>query len=102
MKVKPLHFTETPVLGPIYISEVVQGSLYYIQTCFQTFCNRGAVQEIDMESALIAVSGFPEGTTKSQLMIYFQSEKESGGGDVESIEIDRGRAFVTFEDLEGT
>ena len=35
-------------------------------------------------------------------MIYFQSEKESGGGDVESIEIDRGRAFVTFEDLEGT
>jgi len=55
-----------------------------------------------MESAQIAVSGFPEGTTKSQLMIYFQSEKESGGGDVESIEIDRGRAFVTFEDLEGT
>ena len=55
-----------------------------------------------MESAQIAVSGFPQGTTKSQLMIYFQSEKESGGGDVESIEIDRGRAFVTFEDLEGT
>ena len=35
-------------------------------------------------------------------MIYFQSEKESGGGDVESIEIERGRAIVTFEDLEGT
>jgi len=55
-----------------------------------------------MEGAQIVVSGFPEGTTESQLMIYFQSERESGGGDVESIEIDRGRAFVTFEDLEGT
>ena len=55
-----------------------------------------------MESAQIVVSGFPEGTTKNQLMIYFQSERESGGGDVDSIEIDRGRAFVTFEDLEGT
>ena len=55
-----------------------------------------------MESAQIVVSGFPEGTTESQLMIYFQSERESSGGDVESIEIDKGRAFITFEDLEGT
>ena len=55
-----------------------------------------------MDSAQIVVSGFPEDTTKDQLMIYFQSERESGGGDVDSIEIDRGRAFVTFEDLQGT
>ena len=55
-----------------------------------------------MENAQVVVSGFSEGTTKNQLMIYFQSERESGGGDVDSIEIDRGRAFVTFEDLQGT
>ena len=55
-----------------------------------------------MDSAQIVVSGFPEGTTKDQLMIYFQSQRESGGGDVDSIEIDSGRAFVTFEDLQGT
>ena len=55
-----------------------------------------------MESAQIVVAGLPEGATESQLMIYFQSERESGGGDVESIEINGGRAFVTFEDVEGT
>jgi hypothetical protein len=100
--VKPFHFTETPVLEPIYISGVLEGSLYCKETCFQAFRNFGAVQEIGMESAQIVVSGLPEGATESQLMIYFQSERESGGGDVESIEIDGGRAFVTFEDVEGT
>ena len=55
-----------------------------------------------MDSRRILVSGFPDGTTETQLMIYFQSERDSGGGDVDSIEIDGGRAFVTFEDAEGT
>ncbi|XP_078364642.1 protein mono-ADP-ribosyltransferase PARP14-like isoform X2 [Oculina patagonica] len=52
-----------------------------------------------MDSAQIWVSGFPDGTTKTELTIYFQSERDSGGGDVESIEIDGGRAIVTFEDV---
>ena len=34
--------------------------------------------------------------------IYFQFERESGGSDIDSIQVDRGRAFVTFEDLEGS
>lgn len=54
-----------------------------------------------MNSSRILVTGFPAGTTTTQLMIYFQSERESGGGDVESIEIDRGVAQLTFEDVEG-
>ena len=54
-----------------------------------------------MDSPRISVSGFPDGTTKTQLMIYFQSQRDSGGGDVESIEIEGGRAIVTFEDAKG-
>ena len=55
-----------------------------------------------MESSRILVTGFPDDTSKTELMIYFQSERDSGGGDVESIEIDRGRAVITFEDAKGT
>ena len=54
-----------------------------------------------MDSRRILVSGFPDGTTKTQLMNYFRSERDSGGGDVDSIEIDGGRAIVTFEDVKG-
>lgn len=54
-----------------------------------------------MERSQILVSGFPDGTTKSELTVYFQSKRTSGGGDVESIEFDGRRAIVTFEDVEG-
>lgn len=54
-----------------------------------------------MESSTILVTGFPVDTTKTELVIYFQSERDSGGGDVDSIEIDRGRAVITFEDEQG-
>lgn len=54
-----------------------------------------------MERSRILVSGFPEGTSESELTVYFQSKRESGGGDVERIEIKGGKALVTFEDEEG-
>jgi len=54
-----------------------------------------------MERSRILVSGFPKGTTESELTVYFQSKRSSGGGDVESIQFDGGRAIVTFEDVEG-
>lgn len=57
--------------------------------------------EIDMERSHILVSGFPDGTTESELTVYFQSKRSSGGGDVERIEFDGRRAIVTFEDVEG-
>lgn len=55
-----------------------------------------------MESSRILVTGLPKGTTKSDLIIYFQSERESGGGDVRKIEIEGKQAIVTFEDVKGT
>lgn len=55
-----------------------------------------------MERSRVLVSGFPDGTTESELTVYFQSKRYSGGGDVESIEIDGRRAIVTFEEVEGT
>ena len=60
-----------------------------------------SAKEIHMESSRILVSGFPEATTESELTVYFQSKRSSGGGDVEGIEFDGGRAIVTFEDVEG-
>ncbi|CAH3042637.1 unnamed protein product [Pocillopora meandrina] len=51
-----------------------------------------------MDKKQILVTGFPNGTGKAQLMIYFQSERDSGGGDVEKIEIHRGRAYITFDE----
>lgn len=59
-------------------------------------------KEIGMEYSRVLVSGFPDGTTESELTVYFQSKRNSGGGDVESIEIDGKQAIVTFEDVEGT
>ena len=58
-------------------------------------------QKICMESSRILVAGFPDGTTRDQLIIYFQSERDSGGGDVRNIEIDGGQAVITFENVEG-
>ena len=54
-----------------------------------------------MNSSRILISGFPDGTSKTALMIYFQSVRESGGGDVESIEIGRRTARITFTDAQG-
>lgn len=54
-----------------------------------------------MERSRILVSGFPDGTSESELTVYFQSKRDSGGGDVESIEINGRKAEVIFEDVEG-
>ena len=54
-----------------------------------------------MASRKLLISGYPEGTTSEQLMMYFQSRKNSGGGDVEDIELQEGQAVVTFEQEEG-
>ena len=55
-----------------------------------------------MESSRILVTGLPEGTTETDLTIYFQSARDSGGGDVKDIQIHGNQAFITFEDVEGT
>ena len=60
-----------------------------------------ALRGFEMDQKQILVTGFPNGTGKAQLMIYFQSERDSGGGDVEKIEIHRGRAYITFDEARG-
>lgn len=56
---------------------------------------------VSMDSSRILVTGFPDDTTETELVIYFQSTRDSGGGDVESIKIDQGRAEISFEDVKG-
>lgn len=54
-----------------------------------------------MESSRILVTGLPKGTTETDLTIYFQSVRDSGGGDVKKIEIEGRQAFLTFEEVQG-
>lgn len=50
-----------------------------------------------MESRRILVSGFPVGITELDLLVFFQSERDSGGGDVETVEIVYpGSAVIVF------
>ena len=60
--------------------------------------------EYSMESSRILVLGLPEGTTKTDLKVYFQSitDSEGGGVTVKEIDIDGRQAFVTFKDAQGT
>ena len=55
-----------------------------------------------MESPRILVTGLPDGTTKDDIVIYFQSKRDSEGGDVKEVsEIKRGQAIITFSNPEG-
>lgn len=55
-----------------------------------------------MESNRILVTGFPVATTESDLSIFFQSERDSGGGDVETVElVYPGRAIIVFAETKG-
>ena len=40
--------------------------------------------------------------SKQELTIYFQSHKQSGGGDISSIDLNGDEAVITFEDDDGT
>lgn len=55
-----------------------------------------------MESNRVLVTGFPVETTKLDLLGFFQSERDSGGGEVETVDIIcPGRAVVIFAETEG-
>lgn len=55
-----------------------------------------------MEGNRILVTGFPVETTKLDLLGFFQSERDSGGGDVETVDIIcPGRAVIIFAETEG-
>ena len=67
----------------------------------------GATLDVSIEMSdnckTIMVTGLSSITTKDSLWNYFENTRRSGGGYVESVEIqrDNGLAFVTFEDASG-
>ena len=48
------------------------------------------------------VRGIGRTISKEELTIYFQSRKQSGGGDISSIDLNGDEAVITFEDDDGT
>ena len=57
----------------------------------------------DENSKTIKVSGLPASTTKDSIMNYFENKRRSGGGEVETVDLnlEAGVAFVTFKDIGG-
>ena len=53
------------------------------------------------EGRILYVRGIGRAISKEDLIIYFQSRKQSGGGDISSVELKEGEAVITFEDSDG-
>jgi len=51
---------------------------------------------------ILYVRGTGGKISKQELTIYFQSRKQSGGGDISSIDLNGDEAVITFEDEDGT
>ena len=51
---------------------------------------------------ILYVRGIGKTISKEELIIYFQSPKQSGGGDIRSIDLNGDEAIITFEDDHGT
>ena len=51
---------------------------------------------------ILYVRGIGRTISKEELTIYFQSRKQSGGGDISSIDLNGDEAVITFEDDNGT
>jgi len=51
---------------------------------------------------ILYVRGIGRTISKEELTIYFQSHKQSGGGDISSIDVNGDEAVITFEDEHGT
>ena len=52
-------------------------------------------------SRILHVRGIGGTISKEELTIYFQSHKQSGGGDIRSIDLKGDEALITFEDDHG-
>ena len=53
------------------------------------------------DARILYVRGIGSWISKEELTIYFQSRKQSGGGDVRSIDLKEDEAIITFEDGDG-
>ena len=62
----------------------------------------GKYTAVKMDEGRIYVRVTGKAISKKELEIYFQSRKQSGGGDISSIEqINDEESIITFEDQEG-
>ncbi len=74
-------------------------------------CLNGATLDVSFKtrrsdnarSKSIQVTGLTANTTKDSIWNYFENERRSGGGEVETVDLrsDTGVAFVTFKDVYG-
>ena len=53
------------------------------------------------EGRILHVRAIGRKISKQELMIYFQSCKQSGGGDISSVDLREGDAVITFEERAG-
>ena len=53
------------------------------------------------EDRILYVRGIGRTITKEDLTIYFQSRKQSGGGDINSLDLKEDEAVITFEEGDG-
>ena len=53
------------------------------------------------EGRTLYVRGIGRTISKEELTIYFQSRKQSGGGDISSIDLKEGEALIKFEEGDG-
>lgn len=75
----------------------------------QKNCKRRALEECYLCVSKVPVTnclkvyGFRDGTSKDTLELYFESSKRSGGGDLESIELNKedGTCLIFFKDHKG-
>ena len=57
---------------------------------------------LDMdEGRILYVRGIGRSISKEELTVYFQSHKQSGGGDISSIDLKEDEAILTFEEGDG-
>jgi len=60
--------------------------------------------DVSVTSGTVQVSGIPATTSENYLRMYFESEKRSGGGELDCLQYDQkeGTATVSFHDRAGT
>ena len=54
-----------------------------------------------VQSSVVFIRGFSEGTTEDDLLNYLENTRRSGGGPVEEVKITGDTARVKFESAEG-
>ena len=53
------------------------------------------------EGRVLHVRAIRREVSQQELMMYFQSPKHSGGGDISTMELNEGEAVITFEESDG-